>query len=140
MKTLTVFLLGSFMVFYALAQEGVELKVDKPDGPDMTFTEEKYDFGDIFQGDVVEHTFKFENSGTEPLVISNVSVTCGCTATDWPRKLISVGEEASITVEFNSRGKMGRQNKVISIYSNGIQPMYKVSIVTNVLPKKEGSN
>lgn len=128
------------MVFYALAQEGVALKVDKPDGPDMTFTEEKYDFGDIIQGDVVEHTFKFKNAGTEPLVISNVGVTCGCTATDWPRKPIPVGEEASITVKFNSRGKMGRQNKVISVYSNGIQPMYKVSIVTNVLPKKEGSN
>ncbi len=140
MKTLTVFLLGSFMVFSALAQEGLALKVVKPDGPDMTFTEEKFDFGDIFQGDVVEHTFKFENTGTEPLVISNVSVTCGCTATDWPRKPISVGDEASITVEFNSRGKMGRQNKVISIYSNGILPLYKVSIVTNVLPKKEGSN
>lgn len=140
MKTLTIFLLTSFITFNALAQEGAALKVDKPEGPDMTFTEEKYDFGDIFQGDVVEHTFKFENTGTEPLVISNVSVTCGCTATDWPRKPILVGDEASITVEFNSRGKMGRQNKVISIYANGIQPMYKVSIVTNVLPKKEGSN
>ena len=140
MKTLTVFLLGSFMVFNALAQEGVVLKVDKSEGPDMTFAEEKFDFGDIFQGDVVEHTFKFENTGTEPLVISNVSVTCGCTATDWPRKPILMGDEASITVEFNSRGKMGRQNKVISIYSNGILPLYKVSIVTNVLPKKEGSN
>ena len=140
MKTLTIFLLSSFTVFYTLAQEGVALKVDKPDGPDMTFIEEKYDFGDIFQGDVVEHTFKFNNSGTEPLVISNVGVTCGCTATDWPRKPILVGEEASITVKFNSRGKMGRQNKVISVYSNGIRPMYKVSIVTNVLPKKDDSN
>ncbi len=136
MKTLAAFLFGTFVVFYALAQEGAEIKVDQPDGPDVAFEEEKHDFGDIFQGDIVKHTFKFKNSGTAPLVISNVTATCGCTIPKWPRDPVAVGDESSITVQFNSTGKMGRQNKVITIYSNGVKPLYKVSIVTNVLPKK----
>ena len=38
-----------------------------------------HDFGEIAQGDKVEHTFRFRNTGNEPLVITNVQVTCGCT-------------------------------------------------------------
>ncbi len=137
MKTLTISLLGLFMVYCAIAQE--ESQETQLPGPAITFEEEKYDFGDIYQGDKVEHTFRFENSGDEPLVLSNVAVTCGCTATDWPREPIPPGETASITVEFNSAGKMGQQNKVITIYSNAAKAITKVSIVTNVLPKKGDS-
>jgi hypothetical protein len=51
----------------------------KPAGPQIEFSEVKYDFGSIKQGDVVDHVFKFKNTGTQPLVISNIGVSCGCT-------------------------------------------------------------
>ena len=53
--------------------------------PQITFAEDSKDFGDIVQGDKVSHVFEFENTGTEPLILSNVLTTCGCTATAWPR-------------------------------------------------------
>lgn len=108
-------------------------------GPSFTFEEDTYDFGDIYQGDVVDHVFVFENTGTEPLIITNVKVTCGCTATNWTRDPILPGEQSSIKVKFDSAGKIGRQNKVILIVSNATNPLPQVKIVTNVLPKKKDS-
>ena len=137
MKTFTVFIFGLFMVYCAIAQENSVEQTTS--GPVMTFEEEDYDFGDIFQGDKVEHTFAFENTGTEPLIITNVQVTCGCTATKWPRDPIAPGQKSEITILFNSAGKMGRQNKVITIVSNAANPTNRVKIVTNVLPKKTDS-
>lgn len=112
---------------------------EQPPGPYMTFEATSHDFGDIYQGDKVEHTFHFENTGDAPLVITNIKVTCGCTATDWSRDPILPGEESSITVKFNSAGKLNKQNKVITIVSNAANPLPQVKIVTNVLPKKKDS-
>ena len=118
----------------AIAQSETEAKVD---GAEIVFAEGSKNFGDITQGDVVEHTFKFENVGTQPLIISNVLVTCGCTATDWPREPIAAGKSSEITVKFDSKGKNGAQNKIITVVSNAVNPREKVSIKTNVLPKKK---
>lgn len=101
----------------------------------IIFTESEHDFGDIKQGDVVEWTFSFKNEGAAPLVLTNVAVTCGCTAPTWPREPIMPGGESDIVVKFNSAGKMGMQNKVITIYSNASNNPERVTIKTNVLPK-----
>lgn len=138
MKTFIILVFGVFMIFGAIAQEAATAQATIS-GAVMTFEEEKFDFGDIYQGDKVEHIFKFENTGNEALIITNVQTTCGCTAPNWPRDPVAPGQEAEIKVVFNSAGKMGRQNKVITIVSNATNPMNRVSIVTNVLPKKEGS-
>jgi hypothetical protein len=121
----TIFVLGS-----AVAQS-----TESTNGPEITFEESNHDFGDITQGDVVEHIFKFENTGKQPLIISNVKTTCGCTVPSYPKgEAIAPGAKGEITVKFNSRGKMGRQNKVVRIVSN-IGEERSVRITTNVLPK-----
>jgi hypothetical protein len=104
-------------------------------GATITFKEKSIDFGDIKQGDKVSHTFVFTNTGTAPLIISNVAVTCGCTATSWPKEPIAPGKSSEISVSFNSTGKMGAQNSVVRIYSNASEPIEKVSLISNVLPK-----
>ncbi len=140
MKTLMTFIFGIFVIAGAIAQEKTETA--PANGPEITFEEETFDFGDIHQGDKVEHVFTFENTGNEALIISNVQVTCGCTASKWPREPIAPGQSSSMTITFNGAGKMGRQNKIITIVSNATNPRSRVSIVTNVLPKKDdtGSN
>ena len=135
MRGLFTILFGVFVVFSAYAQDE---KV-QADGPIITFEEDSFDFGDIYQGDKVAHTFKFENSGNQPLIITNVQTTCGCTATEWPREPVLPGKTASIKVNFNSAGKFGRQNKVISVISNAVSPLNQVKIVTNVLPSKDSN-
>ena len=136
MKTFITLIFGVFVVFCAIAQENQETVP----GPSITFEEVSFDFGDIHQGDKVSHVFNLDNSGDAPLIITNVQTTCGCTATDWPRDPIAPGETASIKVNFNSTGKMGRQNKIITVISNATSSVSQIKIVTNVLPPKKDTD
>ncbi|SFE61549.1 DUF1573 domain-containing protein [Thermoflexibacter ruber] len=104
--------------------------------PILSFHEKEYDFGDIKQGDVVEHTFSFKNTGKTPLIIANVQTTCGCTATKWTNQPIPPDAEGSITVQFNTSGKQGIQNKVITIKSNANNQIERVIIKANILLKE----
>lgn len=132
MRKLVLFMALAFMVFSVQAQEQEK---EKADGPVLTFEQSSKDFGDITQGEKVEHVFKLENTGNSPLVISNVAATCGCTVPSWPKEPIAPGKTAEIKVTFNSKGKMGKQNSVVRIYSNATEPIEKVSMISNVLPK-----
>ena len=105
-------------------------------GPVASFDENSYDFGDLIQGDKVNHTFEFTNTGNQPLLISNVLTTCGCTATKWPKKPVGQGKTGQIKITFDSSGKMGRQNKIITVLSNGEPQQNRLSITASVLPKK----
>lgn len=109
-------------------------------GAEIVFAETLHDFGDITQGDKVTHVFAFENTGTEPLVLNNVLTTCGCTAPSWPRDPIAPGESGEITVTFNSRGKIGMQNKIITVVSNAVNNQERVNIRANVLPGNNEGN
>ena len=128
----SLLLIGS--VFFAKAQD----EETPMTGPKISFTEKSFNFGDIKQGETVEHVFMFENVGNEPLIISDVKTTCGCTAPEWPREPITPGAKANIKVVFNSAGKMGVQNKVVTILSNAVNNPERVKIVSNVLPQKAG--
>lgn len=123
------------MVLWLLATAA--LAQEPSNGPVITWEELSHEFGDIVQGEKIEHTFKFKNTGTAALVITNVEVTCGCTVPKgWPRDPIMPGDKGEITVAFNSSGKVGRQNKVVTITSNSIGTTNQVMIVANVLDKK----
>ncbi|WP_277477749.1 DUF1573 domain-containing protein [Catalinimonas alkaloidigena] len=135
-----IFLLSTVLLFslHLFAQD--ETKDNGPvDGPQVTFAKSSHDFGDIQQGDKVNYVFEFENTGTEPLILSNVLTTCGCTATSWPREPLAPGERGEIAVSFNSAGKMGKQNKVVTVVSNAVNAQERVKIITNVLPKKDST-
>lgn len=105
-------------------------------GPVLTWDKSTHDFGNMVQGDVVEHTFKFTNTGNEPLVITNVQVSCGCTTPKgWPRDPVMPGGKGELTVSFNSAGKMGAQTKPVIIVSNAINDT-KIVFTTVVTEKK----
>ncbi|WP_162341994.1 DUF1573 domain-containing protein [Cyclobacterium salsum] len=124
------------LVLAMVVGAGVAIAQEKAvDGPVISFEESSKDFGDITQGDKVENVFKFENTGNAPLIISNVAATCGCTVPSWPKEPIAPGKKGEIKVSFNSAGKMGKQNSVVRIYSNASEPIEKVSMISNVLPK-----
>ncbi|MDZ4716323.1 MAG: DUF1573 domain-containing protein [Cytophagales bacterium] len=108
------------------------------DGPLIVWEKSSHDFGDVTQGDKVEHTFKFRNAGTVPLIITNVQVTCGCTTPKgWARDPIPPGQSSEITVAFNSAGKYGRQEKVVSVVSNAANPEgSQILFSANVLERK----
>ena len=103
------------------------------DAPAMTFTETTHDFGTIKEGEVVNHTFSFKNTGNSPLVIESASSTCGCTVPEVPKAPVAPGEEGKISVQFNSAGKGGTQQmKVISIKADTQPEITQVNIKANV--------
>ena len=92
--------------------------VENPNQASFKFKEEEFNFNSIKQGDVVNHDFSFTNTGKEPLVISDAKGSCGCTVPTWPKEPISPGATAVIKVTFNSAGKMGSQDKTVTLTSN----------------------
>ena len=91
-----------------------------PTGPTtvMTFDESEFNFGTVKEGEKVSHTYKFKNTGDEPLILANAKGSCGCTVPKWPREPIPVGGSGEIVVEFNSQGKVGDRNQKVTITAN----------------------
>lgn len=86
--------------------------------PEMTFTEQQYDFGTINQGEQVDHNFVFKNTGATELYISNAVGSCGCTVPEYPHEPIAAGATGTIKVKFNSTGKTGYQTKTVTLTTN----------------------
>ena len=126
--------------YSAQAQTTPAMATTKAAGPQIKFMEEKYDFGSIKQGDIVDHVFKFKNVGTQPLVISNIGVSCGCTTPDWTKEPIAPGKMGMVSAKFNSAGKVGTQTKVLTIDSNSAGGSTTVSLVGEVKEAATASN
>lgn len=120
------------MMFVAVGLYAQEENAKKS-GPEITFKDTSHDFGDINQGDKVEYIFTFTNTGTEPLVLTEVVTTCGCTAPQWSKEPVMPGKTGQVHITFNSAHKSGRQNKVITVLSNATNNPARVSIICNVL-------
>lgn len=123
----------------ALTKQISQPESDAPQGdaPKFAFEESSYDFGSITEGDVVEHVFKFTNTGEAPLVIQSASASCGCTVPSYPREPVAPGESGEIQVKFNSANKPGIQNKTVSITANTNPTITRLTIKSNVMPKGE---
>lgn len=112
-----------------------------PTGPttEMTFEETEFDFGTINEGEQVTHTYKFKNTGKEPLILSDAKGSCGCTVPEWPREPIGPGGSAAITVKFDSKGKRGKKSQKVTITANTNPPQSFIYLNGDILPA-EGSD
>jgi replication initiation and membrane attachment protein DnaB len=99
----------------------------------ITFSESLFDFGNIHQGDVVEHLFSFTNTGNTDLLISNANASCGCTVPEFPKEPVKPGATANIKVKFNSEGKEGSFLKQVYIIANTKPNETKIEIKGNIL-------
>lgn len=115
----------------------------EPVGPTTTieFKQMTYDFGKVMEGEIVEHDYKFTNTGSEPLVLKKVKASCGCTVPTWPRNAIAPGESSIIHAKFDTkrRGRKGGapQNKSITVTGN-ITGGKVVLKLKGLVDKKEG--
>jgi hypothetical protein len=101
--------------------------------PKVNFDERVFNFGEISEGQKVDHVFKITNTGKENLIIRRVRASCGCTAVTPAKTVIEPGNSTELKVEFNSRGKRGRQNKSITVITNDPdQPTTILRVTGNV--------
>lgn len=101
----------------------------------LAFAEKTYYFGEIEEGDLVNHEFKFTNTGSGDLVINSATASCGCTRPDFPFVPIKAGETGSIKVTFDSKGKLGVQRKAVTVTSNSSPRVVRVYLEGKVVEK-----
>jgi hypothetical protein len=114
-------------------QTAVAVPANAADAPVMKFEKDMYDFGKIKQGDKVSYDFKFTNTGKSPLIITDAVASCGCTKPEWPKEPVQPGANGIIKVVFNSAGKSGLQDKMITITGNTVPTQSMVHLTGEVL-------
>ncbi|MEO0470404.1 MAG: DUF1573 domain-containing protein [Bacteroidota bacterium] len=93
-------------------------QAEEMDKTQVEWLEEKHVFGKIIEGNLAKHTFKFKNVGEQPLKLTRVKPSCGCTTPTYSKEEIAPGQEGFIEVSFNSRGRLGTQRKSITVTGN----------------------
>jgi hypothetical protein len=93
-----------------------------PNAADLKFKTEKHDFGTVPEGPQAKFDFEFTNEGKEPLILSNVQASCGCTTPEWPKEPILPGKSAKVTAIYNTQGRPGQFTKSITVSSNAKTP------------------
>lgn len=105
-------------------QAPVPAQNNNPNAPDIIFNKTVHDYGTMVQHGDGKCEFSFTNEGNEPLILSNVRSSCGCTVPTWPREPILPGQSGVIKVKYDTK-RIGTINKSVYVTSNA-----KVSKVT----------
>lgn len=103
--------------------------------PVLKFDETEIDFGKIYEGEKVYHTFRYTNAGNEDLIIRDCKTTCGCTVAKCDKKPLKPGESSELKIEFDSQNKVGIQSKQVTITANTNPPTQKLTFRAEVLPQ-----
>lgn len=112
-----------------------------PNAPVIVFDKVVHDYGELEQHGDGNCEFKFTNTGKEPLILSNVRSSCGCTVPVWPRQPILPGKSDVIKVKYDTK-RIGTINKSIQVYSNATEKTVvlkikgKIHAQSSKLPEK----
>ena len=89
-----------------------------------TFDKKTHEFGVVLWKHPATATFTVKNDGNKPLVISNVTTSCGCTVADWTKEPIAPGATGVVTSTFDAKA-LGHFYKDIGVYCNASdRPIY----------------
>ncbi len=90
------------------------------------------DIGTLRAGEVVRYDARLRNTGPEPLVIKDISTSCGCTSVEWDKRPIAPGGEGNFSFRFDSRGMWGTQIKLIEIETSASRRAFQVVMQARV--------
>lgn len=135
MKKLILSLVVTFGALFA-ANNAIAQEVTS--GAKIEFEKETHDYGTVKYGGDGSCTFKFKNTGTAPLIISNAKGSCGCTVPSYPKEPIAPGASSTITVKYDTK-RPGPINKTVTITSNAVnEPTKVIRIKGEVEPQPAG--
>ena len=126
--------IGLLMAVVCIGCAGNQQKTDaKANGtPQINFETYEYNFGTIAQGEKVSHTFIFRNIGDGPLQITDVTTSCGCTASKYSIEPVAPGESGTVEVIFDSYGREGKQLKSANVWTNCGEKPVKLQIFAEI--------
>ena len=107
--------------------------INNENGPQFKWEKTVYEFGEIAQAIPATAEYKFTNSGNEPIIITQVKKTCGCTVPTWPSSPIMPGEEATIKATYNGKSP-GSFTKTITVVSNVSENSTYLQLKGTVIP------
>lgn len=93
---------------------------------EFSFEHKTFKFPKTKEGELLKHSYPFTNSGNEPLVISDIKVSCSCTKFTFPKAPILPGEKGEINVTFDTKGKIAWQDRILEIHSNSKRSIDKI--------------
>lgn len=102
------------------------------DATTIAFHSVEYDFGKMQLHQAQTCRFEITNTGTQPLVISNVEVTCGCTVARWDKKPVRPGKSILLELTYDSEYP-GWFQKTIKVHSNAIGAPHTLIIKGEVI-------
>lgn len=106
---------------------------------ELKFENDNHDFAKVTEGTVATHEFKFKNVGDQPVVISHVQASCGCTTPEWTKEPVMPGKTGFVKAAYNSNGRPGVFNKTITVTSNAKEATKVLSIKGDVISKAEAA-
>jgi len=77
----------------------------------------EWNYGTLEQGANGVREFKFKNTGSAPLIISNAKGSCGCTVPSYPKEPILAGKENAIKVKYDTK-RVGAFTKFVTLTTN----------------------
>lgn len=111
--------------------------IDTSDFTTIQWIDSARDFGKIDEGQKLDVSFRYKNTGSTPLVIYMVRPSCGCTLAEAPGKPVAPGETGEIKAMFNSEGREGINNKEIYVDANTKgSRIHHLQFRVEVMPKK----
>jgi Protein of unknown function (DUF1573) len=109
---------------------------DEGPQPKISFDSMEYHFGRVAIGQSVDWTFRFKNTGEAPLVLSQVTTSCGCTTIkDWTNTPIAAGEEGFIVANLNTTNLSGQIHKTVYVLSNTLPAVNNLELKGEVVGK-----
>jgi len=93
----------------------------------MEFKAETIDYGEITKGSDGVRVFEFTNTGDQPLIITEVKSSCGCTVPKKPKGPVAPGESSTIEVKYDTK-RVGPIRKTVTVYSNAEEPIKSLKI------------
>jgi hypothetical protein len=110
-------------------EEKRRLDEEKKNSTTLKFDKLIHDFGTVKAESDNSCKFKVTNTGDKPLIIDNVSASCGCTMPYKPEKPIPPGESDYIEVNFKSKpGQVNEITKTVTVVANTSPKISEIQI------------
>lgn len=106
------------------------------DSTTVQIIDSSYNFGKVADGEKVEYSYRFRNTGTKPLVVVQATASCGCTVPQKPEKPVMPGEIGFIKIVFDSKNRVGNAHKTITVESNAKPEFPPLTLTGDVTPVK----
>ncbi len=119
MKKFALICLFASMAFGMANAQDVKKDEVPANGAKIRFTETEHNYGTIQKGANGDCMFTFVNEGNEPLILSNVKASCGCTTPSYTQKPVMPGQEGTIKVHYNTNNP-GGFSKTVTVTSNAV--------------------